>query len=471
MGKGYISLFFEDSRYELLQELDKDKTYQLVSDAKNQIWKNYKNRFQQKTDLNDRYDLQSFVDNTILNEISSNLTEQSQKQMKDPVEYWGVSIGQAYGILKKCSSLTQEISETIKFIQNAQNIIADALSACNGIVDQSLINQLKQERNTLIKIANRFGNVSSEDSFKGLFWGSLQGTLSEAQGTLHEIASVIAATSGKHLVEKELAETNMDLQVIVEATGGKVNFDSQLMQALVENDIETGRTVNAKNDLTIAVKDGNGKVIWTTGISLKSTGAKSPNLVKIFKTPLTSMLNKKYNQEHYLNMAAGLGVNDWAGTRKGIAGLAKQNSISTSSTDITNSWKNMIYITLYEQLIDMFNGEGMALNNAQYLIVNSQVHAMYDIFSVLEQAQTGASIFSITGLEISGLGSDHGANLRADIVNKNINAFKRIGKGLSLADARISRSTSVWEYAYNKLKSTEIQISLKYNSLFTADTR
>ena len=37
MGKGYISLFFEDSRYELLQELDKDKTYQLVSDAKNQI--------------------------------------------------------------------------------------------------------------------------------------------------------------------------------------------------------------------------------------------------------------------------------------------------------------------------------------------------------------------------------------------------------------------------------------------------
>ena len=263
----------------------------------------------------------------------------------------------------------------------------------------------------------------------------------------------------------------MDLQVIVEATGGKVNFDSQLMQALVENDIETGRTVNAKNDLTIAVKDGNGKVIWTTGISLKSTGAKSPNLVKIFKTPLTSMLNKKYNQEHYLNMAAGLGVNDWAGTRKGIAGLAKQNSISTSSTDITNSWKNMIYITLYEQLIDMFNGEGMALNNAQYLIVNSQVHAMYDIFSVLEQAQTGASIFSITGLEISGLGSDHGANLRADIVNKNINAFKRIGKGLSLADARISRSTSVWEYAYNKLKSTEIQISLKYNSLFTADTR
>ena len=85
----------------------------------------------------------------------------------------------------------------------------------------------------------------------------------------------------------------------------------------------------------------------------------------------------------------------------------------------------------------------MALNNAQYLIVNSQVHAMYDIFSILEQAQTGASIFSITGLEISGLGSDHGANLRADIVNKNVNAFKRIGKGLSLADARISRSTSV----------------------------
>ena len=53
----------------------------------------------------------------------------------------------------------------------------------------------------------------------------------------------------------------MDLQVIVEATGGKVNFDSQLMQALTENDIETGRTINAKNDLTIAVKDGNGKVI------------------------------------------------------------------------------------------------------------------------------------------------------------------------------------------------------------------
>jgi len=63
----------------------------------------------------------------------------------------------------------EEINEVTIFIENAQNIIADALSICNGIVSQSLINQLEQERNTLDEINNRFGGASSEDSFKGLF--------------------------------------------------------------------------------------------------------------------------------------------------------------------------------------------------------------------------------------------------------------------------------------------------------------
>ena len=104
----------------------------------------------------------------------------------------------------------------------------------------------------------------------------------------------------------------------------------------------------------------------------------------------------------------------------------------------------MIYTTLYEQIIDMFNGDGTALNDAQYLIVNSQVHPMYNIFSILENMQTGASMFSITGIQISGLGQDHGGHLRTQIVDKNVKAFKRIGKDYSsLAEARIGRSSEV----------------------------
>lgn len=469
MGKGYISLFFEESNYSLIQS---SKDYNPIIEAKNQIWANYKNRFQQKSDLNIKNDLQSFVDNSILSEMSTNLTEQYQNQQREPIAYWGVSIGQAYSMIKGCSSLMEEINEVTTFIENAQNIIADALSICNGIVSQSLINQLEQERNTLDEINNRFGGASSEDSFKGLFWGSLRGVLNETQGTLHEIASIIAAASAKHYIDKTFAKANLDFQVIVEATGGKVESDSELLQALTENDIDPSRLTNSKNDLTIAVKDGNGKILWTTGLSLKSTGAKSPNLVKISNMALTTLLNKKYSQEHYLNMAAGLGVKDWAGTRKGIAALAQKHQISTSSNTILDSWKNMIYTTLYEQIIDMFNGDGTALNDAQYLIVNSQVHPMYNIFSILENMQTGASMFSITGIQISGLGQDHGGHLRTQIVDKNLKAFKRIGKDYSsLAEARIGRSSEVWSSAYDILKGTEITIKLKYNSLFSADTR
>ena len=82
---------------------------------------------------------------------------------------------------------------------------------------------------------------------------------------------------------------------------------------------------------------------------------------------LTTLLNKVYTEEQYLNVAAGLGLRDWAGTRKGIGALAKQNKISLESNTLTEAWKTMIYNAIYTELINMFTGTGTALNNVQYL--------------------------------------------------------------------------------------------------------
>lgn len=100
----------------------------------------------------------------------------------------------------------------------------------------------------------------------------------------------------------------------------------------------------------------------------------------------------------------------------------------------------MIYNAIYVELINMFAGTGTALNNVQYLIVNAQPHAMYEIFEKLENIKLSAkNNFSIPGIEISGAFS---ATKRLIYLQKNIDAFVKADEE-NRADARIQRSTSV----------------------------
>ena len=460
---GYISLFFEDSKIPMPNEQ--------LSQSKEQIYSNYKNVFKSPNDPQEKNDLRDFVENRILQEINSNLQQgniQGEALKEDPIKYWDISIGAAINAVKSASDLLGQISNIIDYINSAQNILSDAISRSQGFISQSLIDQMNQNKQSLANIAANFNSSMTEDSFKGTFWGALIGAIAAAQGSVHEAASAIAAAQARQKIEKELINTNNQIKIIVEATGGKLDADSALIQSFKDSNIEIGRANNAKNDLTIAAVDGNGKIIWSTGISLKSTSSKNPTLVKIMEQSLTTLLNKVYTEEQYLNVAAGLGLRDWAGTRKGIGALAKQNKISLESNTLTEAWKTMIYNAIYTELINMFTGTGTALNNVQYLIINAQPHAMYEIFEKLENIKLSAkNNFSIPGIEISGASN---ATKRLIYLQKNIDAFVKADEE-NRADARIQRSTSVWTDVHSSLSAQKIKISLKYAQLFAGATR
>lgn len=460
---GYISLFFEDSRLPIPNEQ--------LSQSKEQIYTNYKNIFRNPNNTQEKNDLRDFIENQILQGINSSLQQgntQGEALKEDPIKYWDISIGTAIGVVKSASNLLDQISNVINYISFVQNTLSDAISKSRGLISQSLIDQMNQNKQSLVNIAARFNSDMTEDSFKGAFWGALIGAIAAAQGSIHEAASAIAAVQAKQKIEKELVNTNNQIKIIVEATGGKLDADSALMQSFKDSNIEIGRANNAKNDLTIAAVDGNGKIIWNTGISLKSTSSRNPTLVKIMEQSLTTLLNKVYTEEQYLNVAAGLGLRDWAGTRKGIGALAKENKISLESSSLTEAWKTMIYNAIYVELINMFAGTGTALNNVQYLIVNAQPHAMYEIFEKLESIKLSAkNDFSIPGIEISGASN---AAKRLIYLQKNIDAFVKADEE-NRVDARIQRSTSVWTDVYSSLSSQKIKISLKYAQLFAGATR
>lgn len=456
---GYISLFFEDSRIPLSNEN--------LEEVKNQIYSNYKTAFRNPKELQEKDDLRSFIENEILQGVNSSLQQGNTKgesNKDDPIKYWDVSIGAAIQAMKSANDLLEQIQNVMEYISFAQTTISDAISKSQGLISQSLINQMEQNKQSLAKIAARFDSSMTEDSFKGAFWGALIGAIAAAQGSIHEAAGAVAAVQAKQRVEQELIDANNQIKIIVEATGGKLDSDSALMQSFKENNIDVGRSNNGKNDLTIAAVDGNGKIIWSTGISLKSTSSSNPTLVKIMEQHLTTLLNKVYLQEQYLNMAAGLGLRDWAGTTKGIGALAKENKISLNSAAITNAWKNMVYNAIYIELINMFMGTGEALNNAQYLVINAQPHSMYEIFEKLEQAGAVAkkNNFNIPGIEIAGIQK---AIKRLTYLQANIDNFVKANKE-NRADARIERSSATWSDVYSLLEAQKIKISLKYTELF-----
>lgn len=188
---------------------------------------------------------------------------------------------------------------------------------------------MHQDRQILGGIAKRFDAGMSEDSFKGAFFGSLAGAIKKAQGSIHEAAAALAAAGAKEKIEKELIKANQQYRLIVEATGGKLTEDSAL-----RGREGLGKVNNAKNDLTIAMTDGNGQIVWSTGISLKSTSSSTPQTVRIMQVSLSTLLNKIYDEQTYINLAGALGKGDWAGSRKGIAALAQQKEITTSGAEL-----------------------------------------------------------------------------------------------------------------------------------------
>ena len=469
MGKGYISLFFEDSGYELVTQED-------LNGAKQKIWSDYKERFRNPNSLTQQ-NFQNIVDNVILQNLSSMLTMQNMSQQTDPIEYWGISMGQAVGIVKGCSTLLEQKKKIKEYAENAHSIIADSIKNCNGLISQPLIEQLENLQNRLESFCTDVDNAGNQDTFDKIFWKAIRSTFKEAQGAIHETAAVVASATAKQQAEAMFANANKDLKISIEHVGKKFDEDSEFGKALLENNIDLGRTSEPKSDLVIMVRDGNGKILWTTGISLKATSSKDPTFVQIKSKTLAllSLLATKYDKERIFNSSSGLGLNDeWDDDRRGIKKLAKSNQISLDSALLVESWKNMIYNTLYSEILNLFGGTGGALNDAQYLIINSRVISMYDIFNNLEIFQfSNNDPYAIKGLQIEGLGgkTDRGASIRHKLAQKNKDFFKKSAKGFSPQERRLERSRNIWQEAQSTLQSTKIGIKLNYAQLFGLSTR
>lgn len=467
MGKGYISLFFEDSGYEIPQED--------IKQVKSNIWDNYKAR--SFIDPEDKENIEVFTYNKLMQEMESQLSIKGQQQLSNPIEYWNISAGAMYQAIDKEADLLTQISQANDFISNTYTSISNALEQSKGLVSDSLLEELKSVKASLEKIADKFGGDITESGFRGAYWGSLRGCILRAQGCVHELASAIAAKTAKDKVNKEFAKVGQDIQIFVAATGGNAKLDPELMAALEENNINTGRTANSKNDLTFYAKDGNGKVIWVSGVSLKSTSANHPEKVHITSSQLTTLLNKYFsnNQEEYLNLACGLAVGDIENARWNIKELAenRKKALTITNTQLNDSWRKMTYAAIYSQILDMFAGFGTALNNIQYIIINSKAIPILHVFQKLEELNNQKKVGwnYIKGIEISGI---EAASRRDNLVYMHKTYFKSPGEsGLFTSDQmRIERSKDAWSGIYSTLQGTKISISSKYNQIFaSADTR
>lgn len=455
---GYISLFFDDSSIPFPSTT--------LEEAKGQIFSNYRKVFKTFNPKNKR-DLQTMLTNEILKEMESQLQQgniQGESGKSNPIKYWDVSVGAAMGVLDKNVSMLDKINMTLKQISNIQITLSNAITAGRGIINQNLIEQMEQDIIILENIAAKFNGGMSEDSFRSAFFGALRGAIAKAQGSIHESAAALASVSAKQKAEKILREKNKEYKVIIESTGGKLIEDSQLL----DNTKELNSINNPKNDMIIAVKDGDGNIVWSTGLSLKSTSSVTPTQVKIMEQSLSTLLNKVFTEENYLNWAGALGYGDWAGTRKGIGVLAKERGVSTSNHVLVQEWKKVVLSAIYSQVIEMFAGSGGDIfNNAQYLIINATPIPMREIFEKLESIQNPNKLDSIKGLTISG---KEAALNRTSFAQKNVNAFVRTDES-NKNEARIERSSKAWTDIMSELKSKKIRISLNYASLYGGATR
>lgn len=463
---GYISLFYDDAR-ENLPNIN-------LQESKQNIYNNFKQVFQ-KSNPQDQLDLTNIVENTLLTQVESQLQQgvlEGQSKNSN-IAYWNVNMGVAHQYISKANTETEKITQSLKYIEEIQQTLSDAIERGNGVIPKSLIEQLHSNKQSLANLANSFGGIVADKGFNSAFYGALRGCVSRAQGVLHEVASVVAAAVAEQYVNEEFIKANQNFRIIVSHTGGSVIDDSNLKAAAQKSNLKLGSGNNSKNDLTIIITDkGTGKVIWNSGLSLKSTTATNPTLVHIVTVSLGTILNKIYSQQTYLNLAGALGKGDWSGTRVGIGALAEQRNLTTDGATLAQQWKQVVYEAIYSQMLDFFSGslhDGI-LNNAQYLLINSKPIAMYDIFnkikSLSETKKSGD--FAIPGIEISGASA---AANRSIYTRKNISAFVRLNSGISPSEARIERSSTAWSSINSALQDAKIRISLKYAELGLGTTK
>lgn len=458
---GYLSLFFDDAR-QALPQLS-------LSQAKQDIYDNYVNVFH-APNLQEQEDIRVITQNTILSQIKQQLqigVEEGQAKNTN-IAYWDINMQAAVAHIKQGTTEIEKVSKAIEYIGKIQTEISNALEKGQGIVSSDIITQLESNKKSLQELASSFGARVADRGLDSAIYGSLRGAVSRAQGALHETAVAVAGAVAEQYVNQEFDKANQGYKVIVEQTGGTLRADSRIKAAAEKSKLDLGNANNAKNDLTIVILDnGTGQVIWHSGLSLKSTASANPKLVHIMSFSITTLLNKTYSTESYLNLAGALGEGDWAGSSKGIGKLAKQHNVTTSGAVLANTWKNIIYNSIYTQLIDMFSGLGHSgiLNNAQYLLINATPISMYAIFEKLKtlaSSRKNVSDYSMPGIKIEGIKN---AINRAALARQNVQAFVRLKGGITPAEARIERSSEAWKNIYSSLESAKIHISLKYADL------
>lgn len=459
---GYLSLFYDDARLE--------NPFLNLQETKNNIYENAQKVFIKPPDSNVELDLISFTTNSILSNIEQAMQkgEEEGLSQSSQIPYWEVNVQTAIARVKKATTEVGKIDKTLEYIGEIQTYLSNALEKCKGVVSSDLIAQLKSNKESLASIASGFGAAVDKSSFEKAFWGAVQGGIRRAQGILHEAALALAAAVAQQHVNEVLVKNNESCRVIIEQTGGTLREDSALKALADKGKLNLGNSNNAKNDITIVILgNGDAQVIWTAGLSAKSTGTVNPKIVHVVSTSIGTLLNKVYNQETYINMAGALGTGDWAGSSKGIAGLAKKHDVTTSGATLATQWKEIVYNTIYSQIIDLFSGmfHSGILNNAQYMIINSKPISMYSIFQKLKQLSSSRSRsndFSIPGIKIEG--AQAAAN-RSLYTKQNVNAFVRLKNGLTPAEARIQRSSIAWDGINKSLQNAKISISLKYAEL------
>lgn len=466
----FVTLFFDNSGVSIPENK--------LIEAKDTIFQNYKQRFT-LPNPEETKSLQEILENKILQEMQQQLSEANnlaEGNKKNPIAYWEIGVGQAIGTaLDENYSQLENSKRVIELIENYCNVLSDSISNANGQIPKHLVDSMKRNEESLRKVQATFKNFNANTSqkrFKGAVFGALRGAVASAQGALHEIACIYAAAGAKDMINDEFAKLHQNLTLIVEHTGGKFNENSELGKLISQNKIETGATNNPKNDITIAFKDGQGKIVWSAGLSLKSTTAKEPNLVKIMVQNLTTLLNKVYTDKVYMNMAGALGKGDWSNYRFGIGAVAEHQNIVTTSQQLTQGWKNLVYNAIYKEFIDMFAGTGDILNDAQYLIINAKPISMYEIFQKLENINMGnGNLYSIKGIEIGGGKKAIDARKHAILLNMK-NFIKDVDENpYTTAQERLLRGTAASMHIYNYLQSIQIKISLKYKDLIGGATR
>lgn len=452
----YLHLFFDDAN--LVSPEIKLQT------AKDNIYKSY-NKFFLERDENVETDLEALINNKIGEELDKKIVITGNDNKEIAIDWENINLSNTTRIM---NSDLKDIEKSNEILKGIEDIIDKLALVCNdnfpkGIVSKDIIDQIRKSKESLFALTANGGEgfitKSKEKGLNSAVYGTLRGAIVKAQGAMHELAVACAGYLALQKIENELVRTNQNIQVIIEQTGGTLREDSHIKKVANNNNLNLDKANNAKNDITIALTDSDGIIIWTYGLSLKSTTSSNPKLVHIVTTSVSTLLNKSYSPNDYVHFAGSLGIGDWVDSNT-LDILARQKNITTSGASLAKQWKDILYNSIYEQIIDMFSGLGHSgiLNNAQYMIINKKIIPMYEIFSKLEQRASQikrSNDYSFPGLEIS----------TKDAPNRSIYTQKNIAFFNNEFGEKTQRGERAWSEIHKILENKKIKISLKYAEL------